>query len=308
MNDDRRKLPWLAGMTLLLILLMACTAPAEEPPAQETEPVQVTTEPATPTIVDMDDVTEDASEQETTREMPEEIPAPGIPDPEAYMTEQARLALADRLSIAVETITVANVEERQWSNAALGCAESGQMYAQVITPGFEITLTADGETYVYHSDMNSALVLCGADGQPVERTEVSSAGDGARVIEAVTPAQVDLGKVTPEPSPEDETLHEIAPPGVPDSSNIVANTAAQKLANELGIDAGEVQIITVERVEWRDSSLGCGRPGQNYMMVITPGYRIVLEANGEEYVFHSDMQGNMVQCHGAESGDSGVVR
>lgn len=303
MKDNRRKGPLIATVAVALFLVVACAAPAEEPAAQESPPVQVTTEPATPTTVELDDVTE----EEATRDMPEEMPAPGIPDPEAYMTEQARLTLADRLGIDVETISVISVEERQWSDAALGCAEPGQMYAQVITPGFEITLAVDGDTYTYHSDRNSALVLCGADGKPVERTVISSAGDDAHVRKAVTPVIVDLGDRTPETLPEEEALREIPAPGVPNSAEIVANNAVQKLANDLGIDVGDVEIVSVQRVDWRDSSLGCPRPGQNYLMVITPGYHIMLEANGERHEFHSDMQSNMVKCQG-EPQNGGVVR
>lgn len=307
MNNNRRKRMLPALATAALLVLAACAAPSEEPGAQETLSAQVTTAPVTPATVEMEDVTQGVNEEETTREMPEEIPAPGIPDPEAYMTEQARLVLADRLGVDVETISVASVEEREWSDAALGCPEPGQMYAQVMTPGFEITLAVDGDTYTYHSDRSSVLILCGADGQPVERSEISSAGDEAHTLKEVTPALVDLDEGTPKTPPEEDTPREIPAPGVPNSSSVVANDAAHRLANDLGIDVDSVNITSVQQVQWRDSSLGCPRPGQNYLMVITPGYRIILEANGEQFEFHSDMQGNMVQCRG-ESQDGGVVR
>ncbi|MFW6068131.1 MAG: hypothetical protein ACOC9E_00970 [Chloroflexota bacterium] len=304
-NRLKQTLPALVAGALLV--LVACAAPSEEPGAQETSPAQVTTAPVTPATVDMDDVTEDVSEQEMTREMPEELPAPGIPDPEAYMTEQARLVLADRLGVDVETISVVSVEAREWSDAALGCPEPGQMYAQVLTPGFQITLAVDDDTYTYHSDRNSALVLCGADGQPLERSEISGAGEDAHALKEVTPAIVDLDDATPNTPPDEDAPREIPAPGVPNSSSVVANDAAHRLANDLGIDVDNVKIVSVQQVEWNDSSLGCPRPGQNYLMVITPGYRIVLEANGEQFEFHSDMQGNMVQCRG-EPPNGGVVR
>lgn len=307
MNNNRRNRTLSILVAVALLLLAACAGPSEEPGAQETSPAQVTLAPVTPATVEVDDVTEDVNEEETTREMPEEIPAPGIPDPEAYMTEQARLVLADRLGVDVETISVVSVEEREWSDAALGCPEAGQMYAQVITPGFEITLAVEGDTYAYHSNRSSALVLCGADGQPLERSEISGAGEDAHALKAVTPAIVDLDEATSNTPPADDAPREIPGPGVPNSSSVVANDAAHRLANELGIDVDSIKITSVQQVQWRDSSLGCPRPGQNYLMVITPGYRIILEANGEQFEFHSDMQGNMVQCRG-ESQDGGVVR
>jgi hypothetical protein len=57
----------------------------------------------------------------------------------------------------------------------------------------------------------------------------------------------------------------------------------------------------VEQVEWNDASLGCGRPGQMYVKVITPGYRIVLEVNGKRYKYHADTQRHMVYCESKEA-------
>jgi hypothetical protein len=115
----------------------------------------------------MDDVTQAPAEEETPREMP----GPGIPDPEAFMSSRVKTALAERLGVGVETISVVNVETVDWSDAALGCPLPGQAYAQVLTPGFEIVLSADGETYTYHTDMDGAMVLCSDDGQPAGEEE-----------------------------------------------------------------------------------------------------------------------------------------
>lgn len=69
------------------------------------------------------------------------------------------------------------------------------------------------------------------------------------------------------------------------------------LAEELGIPAEEIEVISVERVEWPDASLGCPEPGKSYAQVITPGYRIHLEAQGEQYEVHTDAQGRFaVAC------------
>jgi hypothetical protein len=114
--------------------------------------------------------------------------------------------------------------------------------------------------------------------------------------DAVTPVVVDLSKVTPEPSEVDETPQEMPQPGIPNPSAAASNRAAVNLADQLGIDVGKVQIVSVEQVEWPDSSLGCPQPGQSYLMVITPGFRIILEANGEQVEYHADTQGNIVQC------------
>ena len=72
--------------------------------------------------------------------------------------------------------------------------------------------------------------------------------------------------------------------------------AAADLAGQLGIAADAFTVRSVERVEWNDASLGCGRPGQMYAQVITPGYRIVLEANGQSYEYHTGRSSTVIRC------------
>jgi len=71
--------------------------------------------------------------------------------------------------------------------------------------------------------------------------------------------------------------------------------AVADLAGQLGIAAEAITVRSVEAVEWSDASLGCPRPGQMHAQVITPGYRIVLEANGQRYEYHSG-GGRVIRC------------
>ena len=68
------------------------------------------------------------------------------------------------------------------------------------------------------------------------------------------------------------------------------------LAKELALTAGDIAVVTVEENEWRDSSLGCPKPGINYLQVITPGYNITLEAQGQRYEYHSNTNQRVVRC------------
>jgi hypothetical protein len=74
---------------------------------------------------------------------------------------------------------------------------------------------------------------------------------------------------------------------VPGSTELVAQARAD-LAGRLNIGADTLRVKSVEAVDWPDSSLGCPQPGMMYAQVITPGLRVVLEANGQEYAYHSD--------------------
>lgn len=148
---------------MLVTLLAACGGTVEEPSAGDVTPTAEGNEAVTPVPMDMEDVVEDSGENDT----PEEMPAPGIPDPEAFMSEQVRIALADRLDVDLDSVSVVSISETEWSDTALGCPADGEMYAQVITPGYEIALSVDGETYTYHTDTSGAMVLCDSEGRPV---------------------------------------------------------------------------------------------------------------------------------------------
>ena len=54
----------------------------------------------------------------------------------------------------------------------------------------------------------------------------------------------------------------------------------------MGVDAQDVELVRVEEVEWRDSSLGCPEEGMSYLPIITPGYRVVLVAGGDTHAVH----------------------
>jgi len=80
-------------------------------------------------------------------------------------------------------------------------------------------------------------------------------------------------------------------------------TARRLVAEVLGIDADEVEIVSVAAREFSDSSLGCPQPGMSYLQVITPGYRVLLEADGRRFdVRTSGGQGRI--CRRRKPGDA----
>jgi hypothetical protein len=63
--------------------------------------------------------------------------------------------------------------------------------------------------------------------------------------------------------------------------------AVDDLAAGLGVDAGEVEVVSVEEVTWRDGSRGCAQPGMAYTQALIDGSRITLRAGGRTYEYHS---------------------
>jgi len=94
----------------------------------------------------------------------------GDSEPSIYIPDESQLAvdwaiadLAEQLGIAHEQIKVSKISRVEWSNSSLGCPSAGQMYAQVITPGFVILLESGDHTWEYHSASGATTAkFCGA--------------------------------------------------------------------------------------------------------------------------------------------------
>ena len=66
--------------------------------------------------------------------------------------ERARQDLAGRLKISESEIETISVSERDFPDMSLGAPTDGEMAAQMISTGWQITLRADGKTYDYRAD------------------------------------------------------------------------------------------------------------------------------------------------------------
>jgi hypothetical protein len=92
---------------------------------------------------------------------------------------------------------------------------------------------------------------------------------------------------TTDPPVAEETTVEPtnSPSGTPAPGAVVR--AVDDLAASLGVDAGEVEVVSVEEVTWRDGSRGCAEPGMAYTQALIDGSRITLRAGGRTYEYHS---------------------
>jgi hypothetical protein len=173
-----------------------------------------------------------------------------IPAEAEEIVSMVKLDLAEQLGVAVDEVEVVSAEPVDWPDSSLGCPKPDHMYAQTITPGFQIVLASGGEQFVYHTGTNH-FVWC----------------DAATAIEA----------------PDQETR-------VDAQTAALAAQAEQDLSQRLGIAAEEISLVTIESVDWPDASLGCPEPGKMYAQVITPGHRFILAAKGQEYAYHANAE------------------
>lgn len=65
--------------------------------------------------------------------------------------------LSGLLHIDVDKIRVVRIIKKEFSDTSLGCPKLGKMYAQVITPGYQIVLEVDGESYIYNAGLNIVI-------------------------------------------------------------------------------------------------------------------------------------------------------
>lgn len=225
----------------------------------------------------------------TPRATPEPRPTAPADQPGAELVEQARQALAAHLGIDAGMLTLKEASPQQWSDGSLGCPAPDMMYPQVIVPGFLISLTDRTRDYEIHTGRaKEQMVLC------ENKLPINLAADGqdAQPTPAARPtAASGLPGLVPTPLPAEGSN---AP--FDEDSKRMLGLAQQALAKDQGIDVADITLVNIQPVEWNDGSLGCPQPGANYLQVITPGYLITLEAQGQRYDYHTDQRGRAVRC------------
>ena len=66
--------------------------------------------------------------------------------------ERAKQDLAHRLGVEENEIQLASVAEKDFPNASLGVPMTDEMAMQMISSGWQIDLTANGQNYEYRAD------------------------------------------------------------------------------------------------------------------------------------------------------------
>ncbi len=135
-----------------------------------------------------------------------------------------------------------------------------------------------------------ALAACGAPLPPAQpsaarppATQPATEAPIAAPQESAPPADVR----TPEPvvpTPEAAVDASVLPPA--------ALEAQQQLARRLEVDPQDVGVLSAEAVDWPDSCLGASDAGEMCAAVITPGFKIIMDVGGKQYVLHTNADGS----------------
>lgn len=76
-------------------------------------------------------------------------------------------------------------------------------------------------------------------------------------------------------------------PELPEDLESLVMLAKFDLTLKTGIDIEKITTVSVEQINFSDTSLGVREPGVEYDAVVTPGLIIILEAGGEEYEYRA---------------------
>lgn len=124
-----------------------------------------------------------------------------------------------------------------------------------------------------------------ATAQPVN-TEVPQASPTQ--LPSATPAKNSI-----QPTKPSETTEM---PVTPLPANKFVDLAKRDLASHLNIEIEQITLRETMEIDWPDASLGCPSPGKVYAQGRVPGYKIWLETGGEEYIYHTDLTGQVILC------------
>jgi hypothetical protein len=100
---------------------------------------------------------------------------------------------------------------------------------------------------------------------------------------------------TPTPIIDDQAATSANPALDDPVAAALVGLAQRRVADTTSLPVRRVQVIEVKSYKWADTSLGCPSPDQSYAQQEVDGYRIVLSANDQQFIFHTDFD-RVVAC------------
>jgi len=84
---------------------------------------------------------------------------------------------------------------------------------------------------------------------------------------------------------------------LPASTNLTPaqSAAVAALSGSLGLPADKITLVSTEAVDWPDGCLGVVDEGLVCAQVITPGFRLILEANGRQVEYRTNEDGTHIR-------------
>jgi hypothetical protein len=93
---------------------------------------------------------------------------------------------------------------------------------------------------------------------------------------------------------EPSITEEPAPTHIPVDLTPAQRAAITELSQKLSLPADKIKLVSTEAVTWPDGCLGIVRMGVMCTQAEVPGFKIILEANGQKYELHTNQDGSVV--------------
>ncbi len=180
-------------------------------------------------------------------------PTPSTPAP--WATSETVVALrakvAENFGLTAAALTPRLFEPASWPDSSLGCPKSGTEYLQALSEGWRAIFSDEVGNMYEIHATQNFTQVVFCEASQIGRLDDASAIKPNPATQAAISLLVDHLKITPE----------------------------------------QVTVTSVESVEWANSCMGCAAPRQMCLMVITPGYRILVSHGGATYAVHTDRTG-----------------
>lgn len=125
------------------------------------------------------------------------------------------------------------------------------------------------------------------------------------------PQKPPVAEASPTPTenvlPTSNTPEATEMPSNPLSVEKFVSLAKKDLAERLKITEDTIALVRAAEVTWPNAALGCPSPGKVYAQGKVPGYQIKLEAGGAEYVYNTDLSGQVIFCPPQNPDDPGSL-
>jgi hypothetical protein len=114
------------------------------------------------------------------------------------------------------------------------------------------------------------------------------------VLAILALAMTACGPVIPATEEPSATLEEPTPTHIPVDLTPAQRAALAALADQLGLTADKIKLVSTEAITWPDGCLGIVRMGVLCTQAEVPGFKIILGASGKKYEFHTNRDGSTV--------------
>ena len=144
--------------------------------------------------------------------------------------------------------------------------------------------------------LTAALLMTGCssagdDASEPPDSEAAETTNRADDLAARMAARERLGRIPGERTPVEDT----APP-TGEVPTAVLDRVTTDAMERTGVAAADLEIIRSESLIFSDGSLGCPKPDVVYTQAPVPGYRVVLDADGQSLDYRVTERGYMMLC------------